>query len=245
MIWIIIAVILVFLGIATHKLKWYFLISGYNTMSKEQKKHVDVEGLSRFIARYMYIVALLLLALGAADSLGYYRLMTPLVILLIVSAIVLVIKSQKYNHNIVDEHGKLKKGAGKQMKKPAIIIVVTLIGVSILMYFSLQQTSVIATEQQLEVKGVYGGEYGWKNIQQLELIEELPAISVRTNGSAVGTKLKGNFKLENGDKVKLFVDKSEPPFIRFVTDDQIVIFNLASSEETKAMYETMQRYVKE
>lgn len=244
MVWIIIAAVLVFLGFAVHKFKWYFLISGYNTMSKEQKKHVDIEGLSRFIGRYMYGIALLFLALGAADRFGYHRLMTPLIIVLIISAIVIVIKSQKFNHNIVDEHGKLKKGAGKQLKKPAIILAVTFVGVAILIYFSLQQTSIIATEQQLEVKGVYGNEYGWKNIQQLELIETLPEIAVRTNGSAVGTKLKGHFKLENGEKAKLFVDKSKPPFIRFVADDQIVIFNLASSEETRAMYETMQRYVK-
>ncbi|WP_052344285.1 DUF3784 domain-containing protein [Bacillus ndiopicus] len=242
MIWITIAAILVFLGFATHKLKWYFLISGYNTMSKEQKGHVDTEGLSRFIARYMYVLAVLFLLLAVADWLSYEQLITPLIIIMIVSSVVAIIKSQKYNHNIVDENGKMKKGAGKQMKKHAIILAVTLVGVAIIMYFSLQQTSVSATEQQLEIKGMYGDEYGWENIQQLELIEELPKISMRTNGSAIGGKLKGHFKLESGEKVKLFVDKNVPPFICFIANDQIVIFNLSSSEETKAIFETMQRY---
>ncbi|MDW7671778.1 MAG: DUF3784 domain-containing protein [Bacillota bacterium] len=52
---LLIGALFILLGIAIHKLKWYFLISGYNTMSKEKKANVDTEGLGRLMGFYLYL----------------------------------------------------------------------------------------------------------------------------------------------------------------------------------------------
>lgn len=36
-------------GMAIHVCKWYFLISGYNAMSKVKKEKVDIEGFAKFL----------------------------------------------------------------------------------------------------------------------------------------------------------------------------------------------------
>ena len=42
--WLIVAIGVLFLvmGVMIKHFKWYWLIAGYNTMSKEQKKKVDI-----------------------------------------------------------------------------------------------------------------------------------------------------------------------------------------------------------
>jgi hypothetical protein len=62
-----IGVIFIFLGFAVHKLKWYFLISGYNTMSKDKKKNVDTEGLGKLMGIYMYFVGSLFILIGISS----------------------------------------------------------------------------------------------------------------------------------------------------------------------------------
>ncbi|MEK4627683.1 DUF3784 domain-containing protein [Solibacillus sp. FSL R7-0682] len=243
MIWLILAALFIFLGFAMQKLKWYFLISGYNTMSKEQKENVDTEGLARLMAKFSYFLALLFILIGIAEWQNYSQLILPLILALIAATIIVVIKSQKFNHNILDEKGKVKKGAGKQMKRPIIILAITVIAVAVIMTFAVSETKIIMHENQLEIKGMYGDEYSFDKMEQVTLLQEIPNIAIRTNGSSVGSKHKGHFKLKNGEKVKLFVDKRNPPFISFFVADQHVIFNLATAEETDELYKKLEQKV--
>ncbi|MEK4426562.1 DUF3784 domain-containing protein [Solibacillus sp. FSL K6-1523] len=245
MICFILAGLFVFLGFAVHKLKWYFLISGYNTMSKERKANVDTKGLGRVIGMYMYFLALLFVIMGVLQLMDKPALSAPIIIVFVIATIIMIVKAQKFNGNLFDEKGKWKKGASKQLKMPMIILAITLIGVAILMYFSTQQSGIVASVDALEIGGMYGDVYEWAEIEQLTLMEELPEISLRTNGSAVGSHLKGHFKFKNGEKAKLFVDKSVPPFISFVVNDKKVIFNLDTADETTAFYNKMEAKVQQ
>lgn len=53
--------LLVLLGVMVKYYKAYWLISGYNTMSLEKKKNVDVVGLSRFIGNMCFVMAAIML----------------------------------------------------------------------------------------------------------------------------------------------------------------------------------------
>ncbi len=58
----------------------------------------------------------------------------------------------------------------------------------------------------LQIHGMYGNLYRWESIEQVQLKDTLPSIQLRTNGSAIGSKLKGHFKTKELGSVKLFVD---------------------------------------
>ena len=53
--------------------KAYWLIAGYNTMTEEQKKNVDAEGMARFIAGGLFVacavIAVAMVAIGTVLSL--------------------------------------------------------------------------------------------------------------------------------------------------------------------------------
>ena len=62
-----------------------------------------------------------------------------------------------------------------------------------LLFFSSQATKVTFLEEGLQIHGMYGEVYAWNSIEDVILMEELPTIVMRTNGSALGSNLKGYF----------------------------------------------------
>lgn len=138
------------LGLAVHVFKWYFLISGYNTMSKEKKARVDTKSLGRLLGIYSYLNGGILLLLGLLDALGIRAGITPALVFFLISTIYLLIKAQKYDGNLYDEKGKLRKGAYKQLAIPAGIVVVTLIFVAILLFYSSRATQVTLLDEGLQ-----------------------------------------------------------------------------------------------
>ena len=227
----------IFVGLTVHVFKWYFLISGYNTMPKEKKANVNVKGLGRLIGIYSYINGGVLIAMGVLNALGIKLVLTPAIVFIGISTVYLLIKAQKYDGNIYDENGKLRKGAWKQFILPVGIVVATIVFVVVLMFFSSQQTNVTFTDDGIQIHGMYGDIYAWDSIKAVKLMEELPAIEWRTNGSALGPNLKGYFKTKKLGSVKLFVNTEKPPFIYLETDDGITILNLSGEDETKETYE--------
>ncbi len=234
-------ILLIAIGVAVHIFKCYFLISGYNTMSKEKQKNVGTEGLGRLIGIYSYVTGGAFIIMGVLQALGFKSVFIPAIIFFIASTFYFLIRAQKYDGNIYDENGKIRKGAGKKFAVPIIITAVSLIFVVVLLFFSLQPTEVTFHEYGIEIQGIYGDVYNWESIESVELNEELPDIKMRTNGAALGSKLKGHFKTKELGSVKLFVDAEKPPFIYLKTDDGIIIFNLNDAEETQAVFKEILR----
>lgn len=227
---IFVAALMIFLGYAIHHLKWHGLISGYNTMADEDKAKVDIDGLSKMMARFLYVVAALLALLGFATYIESNWLSIAVVIAIVAASIYPAIQSGKYMNGAK---------SGKSTKLGIGITVVTLLFVGVVLYFSMQPTSISVSDEHVVIDGMYGDTIDWSSIENLQLVDELPAISMRTNGSAVGATLRGHFKFENGDKAKLFVDKSKPPFITFAANDTLYYMNLDDRDATTALFEEM------
>lgn len=229
------------IGLAVHVFKWYFLISGYNTMSKEKQANVDTKGLGRLMGIYCYVNGSIFIAIGVLHALGLKPGIPPALVVLVVSTIYLLFKAQKFDGNIYDENGKLRKGAGKQLVLPIGIFVVTVAFVAVLMVFSSLATKVTLLEEGIRIHGMYGDVYAWESIESVELREGLPTIEMRTNGSAFSGNLKGHFRTTEYGAVKLFVDAQKPPFIYMQIDEGIIIFNMQEADATKAIFEEIRR----
>lgn len=239
--YIMIGVFFILIGLAVHVFKWYFLISGYNTMSKEKKANVDTEGLGRLMGIYFYVNGGVFIIMGVLHAWGLKPSMTPAIVFFSISTVYLLIKAQKYDGNIYDENGKLRKGAYKQLALPVGVIVIIIIFAAVLMFFSSQPTKVTFLDVGIQIHGMYGEVYTWDSIEAVELIEELPTIEMRTNGSALGSNLKGHFRTRELGSVKLFVNIQKPPFIYLETDDGITIFNVNNTDETQEIFKEILR----
>lgn len=243
--WIILAVFFFLFGFAVHKLKWYFLISGYNTMSKKKKANVNVTALGKLFGMYFYGVASLFLIMAGLQVFEVNVTTTPIWILFAVATVSLLIRAQKYDGNLFDEHGKLRKGAGKQLILPISIVVLVVIGVGILLLFSSKSAEIAVTSKGVEIEGMYGDVYDWDDLSEVQVISELPTITLRSNGSAIGSHLKGYFQTKELGNVKLFVDTDISLFIRLKSKEGIVIFNMENEERTRELYEEIKRKYKE
>ncbi len=241
--YIIIGVFFIAIGLAVHVFKGYFLIAGYNTMPKEKKANVDTEGLGRLMGIYSYVNGGVLIVMGVLHALGLKPVLTPAIVIFSISTVYLLIKAQKYDGNIYDENGKLRKGTGKQFALPVIITIIALIFVAVVMFFSSQATKVSFLEEGIRIHGMYGDFYAWDSIETVKLMEELPTIERRTNGSALGSNLKGHFRTTELGSVKLFVNTQNPPFIYLETDDGVTIFNMKNEDETQEIFGEMLRQI--
>lgn len=234
--YLLLGIFFIFMGLSFHVFKWYFLISGYNTMPKEKKANVDTAGLGRLMGIFGYFNGGVSLIMALVMALGFRPVHTPVIVLFVLSTILLLIRAQRYDGNIYDKDGKFRKGAWKEFIIAGVIGVVVLVFVGVLLFFSSRSTVVNVLEEGVEIKGMYGDVFTWESIGDVELIDELPNIEMRTNGSALGSKLKGHFRTTEYGSVKLFVDVDKSPFIFLETDKGIVIFNLDNEKETEEIY---------
>lgn len=58
---ILVAILFITIGIAVKHGKMYFLIAGYNTMSKEKKARYNIEGIANLFRNVMFGMALVIL----------------------------------------------------------------------------------------------------------------------------------------------------------------------------------------
>lgn len=227
------------LGRAVHKLRWHWLIAGYNTMPKNKKANVDTDGLGRLIGFYAYGLGVGLMTLAVLVAFGAAWIMTPALMLFAVTTLFVLVKAQRFDHNLFDERGKLRKGAGKEMAWSfggvALVLALLIVGT----VFFAKPAEVLVGQDNIKIAGLYGGSYALSNIQSVELKDELPVITLRTNGLALGSILRGHFRAKDLGSVRLFVDANKPPFVYMHTNSGLIIFNTDSSDKTREVYMTI------
>ena len=227
------------LGLLVHKAKLYFLISGYNTYSREKKENVDIISTAKLIGYYGYSNAAVSFLVGI---LGYAGIKIGIIVpiaFMMITTIILLSRIEKYDRNMYDEDGQMKKSSKAQIFLFIIILGGTFLFVGAMMFSSSRDTSVAINEKGIEIEGMYGASYAWSSMTELTMLEDLPEIIIRTNGSAIGSKLRGNFRMEELGAVKLFMDAEVPPYIYFEHEGRIVIFNLGEEEKTEEFYKKM------
>lgn len=234
-------VLFLILGFGIHIKKWHFLISGYNTMSKEKKKNVDVEKLGKLMGLYMYSNGLLMILAGILGELGVDHVITIWVAFMFLSTAYLLIKAQRYDGNMVDKKGKWTGKGKREMKLVYAILVVSALFVLLVFQLTSKPIQVDTGANGFEISGIYGSAYSWSSVEEVALLEKLPIIEKRTNGSEWGSMLKGNFRTSEYGTIKLFVDTEKAPYVFVRMDGQIVIFNLKDPESTRSLYEIFQK----
>lgn len=112
------------------------------------------------------------------------------------------------------------------------------------LFFMNYDSEIIVTDSAIEIKGEYAMTIPFSDIDTVLLIEELPSIKLRTNGISTGKVDIGNFKMSDGDKCRLYINKDVPSFIEIkckkANDESqklLIFINKTTVEETKALYE--------
>ncbi len=220
------------IGILIHALKMDFLISGYNTMSKEQKEKVDVKKVGKAIGFYGYFNALVFSIMGILSYMDINVKMSYGMIFIVISTAYLIKYLRRYDHN---------EKSSKSKKYSTYISIAVIAVVGIMLFVSSRPVSTSVNDEGLTIKGMYGDTYSWSEIENLRLLDQMPEVGMKTNGAAIGNRLTGHFNLKNSGSAKLFVDTSKPPFIYLESNGKIIILNSGDEKETQALYQEMLR----
>lgn len=219
------------IGIGLLVRKFPVLIAGYNTMPKEEKKNVDVNGLSKLMRNG-------LVAIGLSIMIGYHlfawlelTLLADLVIMLaiFVGLTIMLIMAQKFDGN--------RQQRGKWLG-PTIMAIITIILVALFAY-ELSPTKVKIEENTIRFMGSYGLTLQTSDIKSVELIEGIGSLR-RTNGLNIGHVNKGNFNVSTLGKCRLFVHSNTPPYVlvRRYNADPIII-NYRNKADTEQIYQML------
>lgn len=226
----IICLIFIVLGVAVSKYKCYWLISGYNTQSKEEKARVDIEKVAKHIGRMCYLIAFIIF-IGAIIS-DYFEIsIIPFVIILIIIIFGYLIYLQRFDHN------------KKSKAEIIVMIIIGFITFSILIItfsFGNEPNDLIIKDEAIVIDGSYGTTLKRKDIKSIELVDDIPEIRIRSNGYSDGGVIKkGDFKLKSGEKVKLYIQSNKGPYIKISTINFDVYINYKDVSLTKQSFNNL------
>lgn len=99
-----------------------------------------------------------------------------------------------------------------------------------------QEPEVTVTADAVSFEGMYGEHIERGDIEQIQLRDELPTITLRTNGYALGSTLKGWFQTREHGKVKLLLRTDQPPWIYLYRDGGLLIYGSVEPQRTEQLY---------
>lgn len=150
----------------------------------------------------------------------------------------------KNNVKILKE-SELNYNAGRPRTYRSVFIIAVFI-VALIAYpifFANYGNEIIVDDNKIEIKGDYSMDIPFDDIDTVLLIESLPNIKLRTNGISTNKVNIGKFKMADGNKCRLYINKSTPLFVEIRLDAQdspsesLVFINRTTVEETKLLYD--------
>ncbi|HHV03386.1 MAG: DUF3784 domain-containing protein [Bacteroidales bacterium] len=205
------------------------LIAGYNTMSPEKKKNVDIDGLSRYIRNGLIIM-------GVATMAGYllfrwagWTTLANMVILIVtlVGSAFLMISSNKFNLN------REKNGISHYV---ILGIILFLLAGTFLLGFITTKTQF--NGDSIRFTGMYATEMKVSDIEKVELMDTIPAIRIRNNGFSLGPVHKGIYTLKNFGRCRLYINAGRGQYL-IITDKTgfRTILRYKSNQDSRAIYD--------
>lgn len=223
----IVSIIFIIMGIGIKYFKWDFLIAGYNTMNKEQKEEINVEGLCNSTGNFMLLIAALMLVSSISHKYGYRLFSTISIFSILPLTVVQVVLSQKYDKN------KGKKG---DIKFTIGIIVFTCIIALPLLLYGGREPKVQITDDRIIINGIYGTAIKKEKVKDITLEDTIPKVINKVDGFDFGYTLKGNFKLEELGVGNIYIHENRSPYIIIKTENRYYIINYKDSKKTISLY---------
>ena len=128
--------------------------------------------------------------------------------------------------------------------RSVFVIVVLLEALLAPALFMNYNSKVLVGNDVIEIKGEYSMTIPVSDIDTVLLVEKLPSIRTRANGISTRKVNIGIFKMSDGNRCRLYINKDVPLFVEIkcqqTTDNgqqTLVFINRKTVEDTKALYE--------
>lgn len=203
-----------------------YLLSGYNTMSEEERKNVDIKNYIPYCKKFHILLGGSLFLIGSLLNYFVHENITGIfmVIYPILGYIYFVATSAKYFNS-------KKNQIGAYLLMGILVVIIVFLG------RDLQENKLILNSNSIEFEGSYGETVPLNTIKSIELVPEKPKINRRTNGFSLGTIKKGYFKTDQGETVKLILNGDNKPYILLTKLDGKKIYYSAKEESNEKLFE--------
>ena len=210
-----------------------YLLAGYNTMPEKDRKNFDIKGFIGFFKKFFFILGIAILIIYCLmEWLGFVEYEFIITIVLpVISVFYLPVKAQGYyiDRSVISRSIINYVGIG--------ILGLATLGSVFLFYLGLSQNDIKIENKCIKISGMYSEEISFNTIRDIELTDELPVITQRTNGFAFAGYRKGCFTTQNGEKIKLYVNRGINQYLKIVTNDQTCFWNSKSEDMVKVLEE--------
>ncbi|PKR77276.1 hypothetical protein CEY16_11095 [Halalkalibacillus sediminis] len=213
------------------KKKEYSLLSGFSNRPEEEKEYLKSSGYTDAVEKmlkYTFYFLLFITIAGVVQVPYIFEIGIALFLIVIMSWTIYI---QKY---------EVPRKRKKAYWLTGSITGVVFIGVAVLTYVGLKDPVVTIDDESFEVSGVYGVEWELEEVEEVQLLDELPEVIARTNGFAFSGVLKGNFLLEKPyGGGKLFVRTESSPYLYVESQEEYLIVNHKSKEITEGWFDEL------
>ena len=238
--------LLIFVGWLTFRYPKF--INPYGGMPPERQALVNIDGLKKATGLTLGIAGLLLIVLfflGIFHVVNEVLAVDAMTVIVLAMLIPLFIAMKKYNGFGRDASGSSYFGhrLGTGSKIAIIIVPLTMLIVLALILVSAKPAVITAEEDRISINGFYGKEIPYSDIISVEILDEMPAMQMRVNGSSIGNINKGHYLTKEGEKCLLFVTYNGGPYIEIRTSDKLIYMNCASKEKTLEVISRLQESI--
>jgi len=205
-----------------------YLLSGYNTMSEEDRKKIDIRSYIPYFRKFHVIFGISFLIIGlvlfyvigevaAGIFLGVYP---------IVAYLYFIWKSSAHINGVSVKWTWL----GISVLSIVLIMVVTLFT------YGFKASELTFTVEGIEFTGMYGERISPNEIKSIELVDQFPDVTFKINGFAMGEIKKGYFKTSSGGIIKLLLNVQKNPYILVIKTNGEKIYFASEKESNEAIY---------
>ena len=103
--------------------------------------------------------------------------------------------------------------------------------------------SVETLENTLKINGLYRTEIAYKDIVDVQELETIPFLGLKTNGINLGFMNIGMFTYKELGKVRLFEIKKEKPYVMIVGKTEKIVIGLGK-EKNEEIYRIVEEKIK-
>lgn len=197
-------------------------------MNEAERNAFDIKSYLPFFRKFYLFLGISLFLIGCA--LNYLISANAAITFLAIYPIVAHFYS-------LSKSGSYYKGAKpKKYTLAYIVLGGALLLVVVLMVTGNRESELIFNSDKIEITGMYGETLSASDIKTIEIVNELPEITLRTNGFASGHVQKGYFNTKSKENVKLIINGDQKPVILITTLSGKKIYYSARKKSNEAIF---------
>ena len=215
------------------------LLSGYNSMSAEEKKNFDINSFVPYFRKFhlvlggtLLIIGLLLYYLINPDWTGVFMSTYPLI-----AYCFLIWKTNKF-YKVPNKKDRIK----------TYVVMVFMLAVFValggMFIYTLQENRVIVEKELIKITGDYGRELEKSKIKSITLIDTLPNIKVKTTGFSLQKIKKGSYKTEDNEEITLLINSDKKPIVLIEDINGHKIYYSSKERANQDVFEELEKGIK-